>query len=60
MVPDFVLSLGLILVICKFSKSVKPFTKWYQPLIFTAWFMVLDIISNAVTLVAMALGCEHH
>jgi phosphoglycerol transferase MdoB-like AlkP superfamily enzyme len=46
MTPDFILTLGLILVIFKLSRSLAPFTKWYQPLRFTLAIVALDLLCN--------------
>jgi len=48
--PNFIFSLGLILVIVRFSKYFKPFTKWYQPLRFTALIVGVDLLFNIITL----------
>jgi hypothetical protein len=52
--PNFVVALCLILVIFKFSKKLKPFTKWYQPLRFAGLIIALDVLFNILTLGLLA------
>jgi hypothetical protein len=55
LLPNFVFSLGLILVIFKLSKNLKPFTKWYQTLRFTALIVAVDVLFNVITLGILAV-----